>query len=169
MSKKSFSELIYIAFGTNLGEKLTNIECAIELMKKRGVHVIRISPIYQSNPVGFQSEELFYNGVVECDFEGGPEELLKHLKEIERTMGRKAKTTDGYESRIIDLDIILYKDQILNNVKDLQIPHIEMTKRDFVLYPLYQLVNEHVFTSVGKSVKLLINQLKDDSSLFIVR
>lgn len=163
----NYDDLIYIGIGSNLGNRLEHINESFIHMQQKGIEIIRCASIYQSTAWGFESDELFYNTVIECNCDNSAEELLLLLKEIERAMGRSQKTGSGYENRVIDLDILLYRNQLIN-VKTLLVPHAQMKQRNFVLYPLEELVKTHIFSSVGKTFKLLINELKDDSSLFIV-
>lgn len=163
-----YDNYIYIGVGTNLGDKLTNILQAIRLMSEQGITILRAASVYETEPWGFNSDDTFYNTVLECDYSGDALNLLHILKGIEETMGRPKKTGEGYTSRIIDLDILLFKDQQIN-VKNLIVPHPHLAKRSFVLYPLDELTNPHIFRAVGKSLKLLISDLKDDSKPFIAR
>ena len=163
----NYDHYIYIGIGSNLGDRLGNILQALQMMQARAIEVIRCASLYETKAWGFESNDMFYNTVTECAFNHSPEELLVLLKEIESQMGRAPKQSAGYESRVIDLDILLFKNQCIH-VKNLQIPHPEMCKRNFVLYPMEELVNSHIFSTVGKSFKLLINELMDDSDLFVV-
>jgi len=92
---------------------------------------------------------MFLNAVVLLESSLTPLKLLKTTQSIEKQLGRKLKTTKGYEDRLIDLDILLYDQLILNHPK-LQIPHPHITERDFVIQPLTEIAPELVHPVTGK-------------------
>ena len=113
---------VYLGLGTNQGNKYKNIQNAVNAISLECGEFISKSSIYESPPWGFKTEESFYNSVVHIKTELLPEELLYSCKKIEVALGRKKKTKLSYESRIIDIDILLY-DNINLDLKDLKIPH----------------------------------------------
>ncbi|MEN9742985.1 MAG: 2-amino-4-hydroxy-6-hydroxymethyldihydropteridine diphosphokinase [Bacteroidota bacterium] len=128
---------VVIAFGSNLGEREQNIAKAIALLGKNCGAVAQVSSYYENPAVGFESEQLFLNGCLLLLTNLMPKELLFALKAIEQQIGR-VKTREGYEDRLIDLDIIFYENQVINDTT-LQIPHPKYHERDFVLKPLAEL------------------------------
>jgi 2-amino-4-hydroxy-6-hydroxymethyldihydropteridine diphosphokinase len=97
--------------------------------------VTAVSPIYTSEPWGFESENGFYNIALTLESELSPIDLLRETQRIEKDLGRTTKTTTEYTDRIIDIDIIDYNNQIINT-NTLTLPHKLMHKRNFVLFPL---------------------------------
>jgi len=128
---------VVIALGTNLGDKELNLNNAISQINSKVGEVSNISSIFRNSAVCFESVNEFYNSCLICETKLSPEQVLKELQEIEKILGR-IKTKESYEDRVIDLDIIFY-DQLIIETENLQIPHEEYDKRDFVLIPLLEL------------------------------
>ena len=128
---------VVIAFGSNLGNKAANITNAINQINKTCGKVVQISSFHRSEPMGFDSYNEFLNGCLLLLTDLPPQNLLIQLKEIEVSMGR-IKTSDKYEDRLIDLDIILYENLCIHT-PNLQITHPKYRERAFVLEPLMEL------------------------------
>ena len=127
--------ICYIAFGSNLGDRLSYILKAFELLKNFG-QIRKVSTLYVSQAWGKTNQPDFINGVFEFATDLEPIRLLKTLKEIESICGRKPRERWG--PREIDLDILLYEDHILM-LSFLRIPHLYLTERDFFLFPLLEI------------------------------
>ena len=104
--------MIILSIGTNIGDRKANIENAITALNTIG-SVTAVSPIYSSEPWGFESENGFYNIALIIETSLPPLDLLKETQRIEKELGRTAKTTTAYADRIIDIDIIDYDNQII--------------------------------------------------------
>lgn len=128
---------VVLAFGSNIGDRHAQIQEALDLLAQRCGQILQVSSYHETSPEGFVSEHLFINGCLLLKTSLDPFELLEQLKQIEKELGRK-KTTEGYEDRCIDLDIIFYESMVLNDER-LQIPHPRFQERDFVLKPLMEL------------------------------
>ena len=126
--------MIILSIGTNIGDRQANIANAITALGQIG-KVVTVSPIYTSEPWGFESENGFYNIALILETSLSPLDLLYATQQIERDLGRTAKTTTSYTDRIIDIDIIDYNNQTIDT-QTLTLPHKLMHKRNFVLYPL---------------------------------
>ena len=111
--------MVWIALGSNLGERAANLETAINLMGD-DVCVLAKSSLYQTKPWGYLAQDDFYNQVLVGETSLRPQKLLSRLKGIEKQMGRKKTIRNG--PRVIDLDILLYDDLLLHS-KRLTIPH----------------------------------------------
>jgi 2-amino-4-hydroxy-6-hydroxymethyldihydropteridine pyrophosphokinase len=134
--------IIYIGIGTNLGNKAKNLKQAINLLEKHVGKCHKISSFYASKPFGFDSENDFLNAVVEIETCILPFELLRETQEIEYEIGRTKKSVNGiYQDRIIDIDILLYDNEIIDT-PELKIPHPHIAERDFVLIPLKEIAPE---------------------------
>ncbi len=144
-SKKLHS--VYIAIGTNIGNKESNILTAIQLIKESIGIVTEISSFLENKAQGFQTQNSFLNACIICTTKLSPFETLDKLKKIEKNMGRK-NSKGFYEDRIIDLDIIFY-DQLVYESDILTIPHKKYKDRDFVLIPLSELSQNEIFQKIN--------------------
>ena len=127
----------FIALGSNLGDRLGNLALAAqELTKVEGVKDVRLSPVYETAPWGRTDQPWYLNAVAESTCRLGPFELLDRVKEIEKRLGRIPGTRWG--PRLVDLDILLLGDLWLRCGR-LNIPHIDLQRRRFVLTPLADL------------------------------
>ncbi|CAF1481583.1 unnamed protein product [Adineta ricciae] len=133
------NHIAYIAFGSNQGNQIKNINEALYHLEKAKINVVSTSSLYISKPMYHKDQADFFNGVVKVSFKDlSPLDLFKKCKEIEYVyINRVKKFTNG--PRLIDLDILLY-DDIIYNTNDLIIPHKSMLERSFVLQPLCELL-----------------------------
>jgi 2-amino-4-hydroxy-6-hydroxymethyldihydropteridine diphosphokinase len=130
--------LVYVGLGTNLGDKAGNLNEAINKLSLEVGSIVRKSTFYASRPWGFESENEFLNAVVLVETNLSAFSLLAKTQEIERELGRTAKSANGYADRLIDIDILLYGNLIINEAT-LKIPHPLIMERDFVLIPLVEI------------------------------
>ena len=127
--------VVYLALGTNLGERAANLRAALALLPPE-VRVLAESRIYETPPWGYADQPAFLNMAVEAETGLSPEALLKHLKRIEAEVGREPSFR--YGPRLIDLDILFYGGLVLES-DALTIPHLRLHERAFVLVPLMDL------------------------------
>jgi 2-amino-4-hydroxy-6-hydroxymethyldihydropteridine diphosphokinase len=127
---------VYIALGTNIGEREANLLQALRLLPESGVHIRRVSSIYETEPVDYLDQEWFLNAVLEGQTELDALDLLSALRVIEARMGSKKAFAKG--PRKIDLDILLYGNETIDT-PELQVPHPRMLERKFVLIPLAEI------------------------------
>lgn len=131
--------IAYLGIGTNLGDRTSNLQSAINLIDEQAGHVLACSSFIETEPWGFSSDNAFLNAVVEIDTPHSPHELLRVAQEVERSMGRTHKSVNGvYSDRIIDIDILLY-DNLAVNDAELTIPHPLIWQRRFVYEPLLEI------------------------------
>ncbi|MDF3029117.1 MAG: 2-amino-4-hydroxy-6-hydroxymethyldihydropteridine pyrophosphokinae [Fluviicola sp.] len=165
--KSNFKELIYIGVGTNLGDRLGNIRHAIEELNQFDIQIIRTASVYETPAWGFESDDLFLNTVFECSSPIKPMDCLKATQFVEKKIGRKKTLKEGYESRIIDLDILLFKDQQIY-LPELTIPHTYITERQFVITPMHELTDSFFFDSLNSNFEELKNKFKNSDFPFVV-
>jgi 2-amino-4-hydroxy-6-hydroxymethyldihydropteridine diphosphokinase len=148
----------YIALGSNLGDRAANLESAIaKLRHTLGIEVIRVSSLLENPAVGGPEDSpAFLNAAAEIRTTLGAHALLKRLLEIERELGRTRR--DKWEPRIIDLDLLLYGDQILSS-QELIVPHPLMHERRFVLEPLAEIAPNAVHPTLQMSIAGLLQNL----------
>ncbi|EPY2274289.1 2-amino-4-hydroxy-6-hydroxymethyldihydropteridine diphosphokinase [Clostridium sporogenes] len=147
----------YVAFGSNMGEKENYIKRALEKIEEKGIKIIKVSPIYETEPYGVLDQDSFLNGVVKIESNLTPENLIEVLLDIEKQLDRVRERRWG--PRTIDLDIIFYDDFIINE-ENLIIPHRDMENREFVLKPLCDIDENFIHPALKKSVKQLYDELK---------
>jgi 2-amino-4-hydroxy-6-hydroxymethyldihydropteridine diphosphokinase len=144
--------LVYIALGSNLGDRAANLAKAREMLTD-DIQVLKRSSIYQTAPWGYSEQDDFYNQVLECETSLRPLILLNRLKKIEKKMGRKETFRNG--PRVIDLDILFYDDLILKT-RRLVIPHPGLHERTFVLVPMAEINPGFVHPELGKTIVELL-------------
>ena len=154
--------LIYLGLGTNLGDKILNLNTAIQQIGIEIGEVWNISAFYPSKAWGYNSANSFLNAVILVSSLLTPAEVLAKTNQIEKKMGRTDKTEQAYHDRIIDIDIILY-DNLIIRLPNLQIPHPLMHKRDFVLKPLEEIAPELIHPVFNETIASLNRKLQSDS------
>lgn len=158
---------VYIGIGSNQGKKKDNFFEALDRISKLPkTRITKESSFYESEPLG-ASKEWFVNGAIEIETELGPELLLRKFKNIERAMGRK-KVRKRWGARIIDLDILLYKN-LKYKRKDVTVPHPEMHNRKFVLIPLSEIAPQVIHPVLGKTISQLLVKVKDNKKVNLSR
>lgn len=149
------SHTVYIALGTNIGQRAQNMRQALDELESI-LEVGERSPIYETPPWGLEDQPDFLNQVIRGETELEPVELIKALKEIEAEMGRVP--TVRYGPRLIDLDLLFYDDLVFEADK-LSIPHPRMRKRAFVLVPLADLAPDLVHPVYRKTVNEMLSEV----------
>lgn len=139
---------IFLALGSNLGDRVANLETARKALAPR-IGIVRESPIYVTPPWGYTDQPDFLNQVIEVETLLHPIPLLHHLKDIEAEMGREITFRNG--PRIIDLDILFYGQDVYEG-EWLQIPHPRLQERAFVLVPLNDLAPDFIHPVLNESV-----------------
>jgi 2-amino-4-hydroxy-6-hydroxymethyldihydropteridine diphosphokinase len=146
---------IYIGLGSNLGNRLENLDKAIEALPPN-VELVSASPVYETDPWGFLDQPAFLNQVIEVDTGLLPEDLLAYLKQIEKKLGRQVTFRNG--PRLIDLDILIYGDWVLEQ-DGLVIPHPRMHERAFILKPLADLAAHLRHPIYGTTIQDLLGKV----------
>ncbi len=154
----------FIGLGTNIGNRLENLTQAINyLIQYQQIEIVKISSVYESEPMYYANQNSFYNAVLEITTSFDPLLLLKELKKIEKKMGRDFESIEN-GPRIIDLDIEYFDDLIMES-DDLVIPHPRLYERLFVLKPLLELNKKFRCCKTGKTIEILLQECLDISKI----
>jgi len=150
----------YIGIGSNLEDKRQNCLRAVEMVEQiPDSERTGLSDWYLTEPVGVKGQDWYVNGVLSISTKMSAPDLLRRLQAIESDMGRVRRKR--WESRIIDLDILLYGHEIINQ-KDLKVPHPLMHLRKFVLVPLVQLAPDLIHPSLGVTMAELLRRVMNN-------
>ena len=154
----------YVGLGSNLGDRAGYLLLAVRGMLDAGLDVIRLSSIYETEPVEYENQPPFLNMVAELRGSTlpSPEQMLARLLRIEYALGRTRDVRMG--PRTIDLDLLIFKDH-RSETEFLTLPHPRIASRKFVLVPLNELVPSLVHPVLGKSISELLAQTKDRSTV----
>ncbi len=161
MMATPYGIITFIGIGSNMEAPTSSCREAIEYIgNTKGCRLLRSSSLYRTEPVGFLDQSWFVNAVIEIITSLTPRELLQELQAIETRMGRE--TFFKWGPRIIDLDILLYGQEVINDI-DFKVPHPELHKRRFVLVPLHELAPYAIHPAFGVSAAGLMQRLEDQS------
>ena len=147
---------IYIGIGANLGDRYASLTKSIEMLSGV-VKIEKISAVYETEPEGFAGQPDFLNCAVEISTGLRPLDLLRELKKIEAVMGRKPTFRNG--PRIIDLDLLLYDDEVVY-LPELRVPHPRLHQRGFVLAPLNGIAPDYIHPVLHKTINQLYRELE---------
>jgi len=149
--------IAYLCLGANLGEREANLRKALALLSAE-VTLDEVSPIYETEPLGYKQQPLFLNVVCRITTNLPPEELLCLAKDIEAKMGR-VPSGQIDSPRLIDIDILFYDNKIIE-APNLTIPHPRLQDRAFALIPLAEIAPGFIHPKLGKSIAQLSNDVK---------
>ena len=155
--------LTYLSIGSNQGEKLKNLQKAIYEIAETVGAIQKISSIYKTSSWGYKGED-FYNISISVSTYLQPESLLEKLLTIESNLGRERNNLHEYTDRKIDIDILLFEDEIIFS-KKITIPHPRMLERKFVLVPLVEIAKNSLHPIEKKQLYVCLNNCSDASSI----
>ena len=155
--------MVYIGIGSNLGNRINNIEKAKYFLKMNGINILKTSSYYETLSWPDSNNPKFINIVIQSNTFISPKKFLEIFNTIEKKLGRKKSFKNS--PRTCDIDIISYKNKIISG--DIIIPHERMSKRSFVLIPLFEIAPNYIHPKTKKSIKKLIFSLpiKDITSI----
>jgi 2-amino-4-hydroxy-6-hydroxymethyldihydropteridine diphosphokinase len=146
---------VYIALGTNLGNRLANLRAAVASMPPE-INALAESHVYETPPWGYEDQPEFLNMVVKAETDLEPEPLLKYLKQLESKLGREQNFRWG--PRLIDLDILFYDDLVIDT-PPLVLPHPRLHERAFVLVPLIDVAPDLIHPVFHRKVRDLLAEV----------
>lgn len=164
MSANTLPNNAYVGLGSNQGDRAGYLLLAIRGMRNAGLPVIRLSEIYETEPVETFAQPTFLNLVAELEGNSSPgaEEIMARLLQVETALGRRRDLPRG--PRTIDLDLLLYGNEICNT-ELLTLPHPRLHQRRFVLAPLAELAPQLMHPTVNKRIHELLEALDDHSEV----
>lgn len=149
----------YLGLGSNIGDRESQLQQGIEIIDAfEGIEVTQISPIYETDPVGYENQPQFLNLCIEIETNLDPEVLLSCCLETEQRLHRVREVRWG--PRTLDVDILLYGDEIIE-LDNLSIPHPRMTERSFVLIPLNDIASSKLEPQSKQKIEEIVTA--DDS------
>tara|TARA_B000000475_G_scaffold271991_1_gene271408 strand:- start:3278 stop:4405 length:1128 start_codon:yes stop_codon:yes gene_type:complete len=151
--------IVYLSLGSNLGDKINNLQTTLNLIDSKVGDVLLISSVYQTKAEGFVGED-FLNCCVSLRTSMEPKILIKELINIESQNGRLRSNRNIYESRSIDIDILFYEDKIINQ-HNLTIPHPRMNERNFVIKPLLDIAKSKIHPVLNRTISEIDLDLGD--------
>ena len=156
----------YLSLGSNLGDKLANLQNALYLISEKIGRISAVSPVYQTQAWGFKSDD-FLNCCVGVSTDLDPQVVLGRILDIEQQLGRERDfpgSEKKYRSRSIDIDILLFDDQVLS-FRHLEVPHPKMLERRFVLVPLADIAPNTMHPTVKKTIAMCLLSCADETEV----
>lgn len=157
-----FQNTVILGLGSNMGNRLENLQSSINYIHNHIATVAKVSGLYENPSVGFDGED-FYNCCIVVHTQKHPHELLAQLQKAEHEGGRVRSATERYHSRSIDIDIIAFNNEIIND-EQLLVPHPRMQDRNFVLIPLRDVDAVWVHPVLKQDIHTLIANSSDNSA-----
>ena len=155
--------ITYLSLGTNQGNKLENLQNALHLIADKVGTIQKISSIYKTASWGFNGED-FNNICIKVATYQSPETVLSTILSIEKELGRKRTNQEGYQNRNIDIDILLFEDEIILS-KNLIVPHSKMLERKFVMVPLTEIAPNALHPIEKKQIHICLKNCDDSSEI----
>lgn len=149
---------IFLLTGSNIGDSESNLLSASKFIHQQIGKVVAASHVYKTEPWGNKNQQLFLNQVLKIETELAPNTLMKTILEIETAMGRNRKIK--WEPRIIDIDILFYDDEIIDE-ENLKVPHPLIHERRFTLVPLNEIAPTFIHPKFKKTISELLQNCSD--------
>ncbi len=157
-----------LLLGSNLGNRLQYLKDAVRhLSELENTSIINKSSVYESEAVGYNSEQSYYNAAVEIKTMFSPQEILKNCLAIEQQLERTRSETVRYIDRTIDIDIILIEQNIIEK-ENLIVPHPRMEERLFCLKPLAEIAGDYIVPTKNETVTSLLEKIEHKNEVIIV-
>ena len=159
---------VYLALGSNLGDRKNNLIKSIDLIQKEGIFLKKRSKFYSTKSWPNENFPNFINAIILIETKFNITELFSKIKKIEKKLGR-TKSKRNYP-RVCDIDIIDYNGEIIHSrfgIHKINTPHKRMHNRNFVLFPLYELNKDWIHPKLNKNIVILMSNLTSDQLLGI--
>lgn len=156
---ETYMNQVYLLTGGNMGDREKNLIAAIEQINLHCGLIIKRSSLFETAAWGNTEQPSFLNQALEVETKLSPRQLMRCILKVEKLMGRVRK--EKYGPRIIDIDMLLYADEI-HNYKLLTLPHPEMQNRRFALLPLSEIAPDLIHPISKKTIAELLKECKDE-------
>jgi len=157
--------IAYLLLGSNMDDRLSLLKKACEAVSLQLGRITMESSIYESEPWGFNADQQFLNQVIRIETNYAPYDLLECILRIESDLGRIRNDAAGYSSRLIDIDILFYNDEVIRE-ENLIVPHPCIPDRMFTLLPLAELDGAFIHPGNRKSIDELIHECRDSLNVY---
>jgi 2-amino-4-hydroxy-6-hydroxymethyldihydropteridine diphosphokinase len=154
---------VLLSLGTNMGDKLENLQTCISVLHKTVATVIKVSNVYETPAWGFEGAA-FYNCAIAIHTHKSAQKLLSEIVKVEKKLGRIKTNSTQYESRCIDIDIIAFNDEIIES-DTLNIPHLHVQNRKFVLFPLLDIAPKWKHPKQNQTISEMLISCEDTSEI----
>lgn len=153
-------KIVFLGLGSNVGDSEALLQSAMDRLNGPDLKLLRVSSVYETEPIGLREQRWFLNLVAEFQTELFPKQLLQRIRRVERELGRKRTVRNG--PRTIDIDILLYGNSVVKT-EALEIPHPRYHERRFTLAPLTELNPELRDPVTRRSMAEMLAALKDQA------
>ena len=157
---------IVLSLGSNMGNRLQNLETCMTSIHNEIATVVKVSKIYETPSWGFESEP-FLNCTLVIHSSKSAQKILSQILKLEKNLGRIRSNEKGYQARIIDIDIVTFNEEIIET-ENLEIPHKQLQNRKFVLLPMQDLGLNWMHPKLKKSIPELLQICEDESECVVV-
>lgn len=151
-----------------MGDRLSLLKSATALLSEKAGTLVKSSGVYETEPWGFTTNANFLNQTLKLETTLNPDQLLETCHAIESSLGRMRNIAGEYQSRTMDIDILLY-DSLIMDTPHLRIPHPFMHERLFVLKPLSEIAPDYVHPIFQKAIRQLLEECKDISGISVYK
>ena len=159
---------VFISLGSNLGDRLSNIQHAVSSLSMHNqINIVKTSSFYETEPWGNKNQDWFLNAAITLDTSLSCEELLAVCQNIEVQLGRVRKQGEKWSQRAIDIDILMYDNEVIALGDDLIVPHPYMHLRAFVLVPMLEVKADLVHPVFNKTISELYDELANPEDVFL--
>ena len=159
--------IAYLSLGSNKGDRIGYVQQAASLLgMDEKITIVRTSAFYESEPWNMNTKNWFVNAVVEIKTQYSPQELLVACQRVECQLGRTPIEKGQYQDRTIDIDILFYNKEIINE-ENLTIPHKYVHLRAFTLVPMMELNSDFVHPVLHKTIEEMLNDLENPEMVFL--
>lgn len=159
--------IAYLSLGSNKGDRIGYVQQAASLLgMDEKITIVRTSAFYESEPWNMNTKNWFVNAIVEIKTQYSPQELLVACQRVECQLGRTPIEKGQYQDRTIDIDILFYNKEIINE-ENLTIPHKYVHLRAFTLVPMMELNSDFVHPILHKTIEEMHNDLENPEMVFL--